>query len=67
MVAVLPGRFDPDAAKNMSDAISLLRRAGYPYDTPGEFMLWRSATPTFLFVGGMLAVNGIEHAVWQRQ
>jgi hypothetical protein len=37
LVAILPGRFDPEQAKNMTDVISLLRRAGYPYDTPGEF------------------------------
>jgi hypothetical protein len=29
LVAVLPGRFDPDQAKNTRDVISLLRRAGY--------------------------------------
>lgn len=38
LIAVLPGRFDPDQAKNMSDVISLLRRAGYPYDTPENSM-----------------------------
>jgi hypothetical protein len=37
LVAVLPGRFDPDQARNMADVVSLLRRADYPYDTPGEF------------------------------
>lgn len=56
LVAVLPGRFDPNNAKNMGDVISLLRRAGYPYDTPGEF--YAAAMRDFslyLFVGGMLA------------
>ena len=37
LVAVLPGRFDPEKAKNTADVVSLLRRAGYLYDTPGEF------------------------------
>jgi len=56
LVAVLPGRFDPDAAKNMADVISLLRRAGYPYDTPGEFYAAAIRDfSTFLFVGGLLA------------
>jgi hypothetical protein len=56
LVAMLPGRFDPNNARNMSDVISLLRRAGYPYDTPGEF--YAAAIRDFslyLFVGGMLA------------
>ena len=56
LVAVLPGRFDPDQAKNMSDVISLLRRAGYPYDTPGEFYAVAIRDfSIFLAVGGMLA------------
>jgi hypothetical protein len=56
LVAILPGRFDPNQAKNMADVISLLRRAGYPYDTPGEF--YAAAIRDFsvyLFVGGLLA------------
>lgn len=56
LVAILPGRFDPNQARNMADVISLLRRAGYPYDTPGEF--YAAAIRDFslyLFVGGMLA------------
>lgn len=56
LVAILPGRFDPNNAKNTADVISLLRRAGYPYDTPGEF--YAAAIRDFslyLFVGGMLA------------
>ena len=56
LVAVLPGRFDPDAAKNTADVISLLRRAGYPYDTPGEFYAAAIRDfSTFLLVGGLLA------------
>ncbi len=56
LVAILPGRFDPDQARNMADVISLLRRAGYPYDTPGEF--YAAAIRDFSVsrtVGGMLA------------
>jgi len=56
LVAILPGRFDPDQAKNMADVVSLLRRAGYPYDTPGEFYAVAIRDfSIFLAVGGMLA------------
>jgi hypothetical protein len=56
LVAILPGRFDPDQAKNMADVVSLLRRAGYPYDTPGEFYAVAIRDFTiFLVVGGLLA------------
>jgi Flp pilus assembly protein TadB len=56
LVAVLPGRFDSEKARNTADVVSLLRRAGYPYDTPGEF--YASAIrdfSLFLGVGGLLA------------
>ncbi|MCQ3935744.1 MAG: hypothetical protein DPW18_01730 [Chloroflexi bacterium] len=56
LVAILPGRFDPSQAKNTADVISLLRRAGYPYDTPGEFYAVAIRDfSIFLTVGGLLA------------
>ncbi|MBI1792646.1 MAG: hypothetical protein HYR70_00455 [Chloroflexi bacterium] len=56
LVAILPGRFDPTRAKNTADVISLLRRAGYPYDTPGEFYAVAIRDfSIFLTVGGLLA------------
>lgn len=56
LVAILPGRFDPIQAKNTADVISLLRRAGYPYDTPGEFYAVAIRDfSIFLTVGGLLA------------
>ena len=56
LVAVLPGRFDPEQAKNMNDVIGLLRRAGYPHDTPGEFYAAAIRDfSIFLLVGGLLA------------
>ena len=56
LVAILPGRFDPDQAKNVADVISLLRRAGYPYDTPGEFYAVAIRDfSIFMAVGGLLA------------
>jgi hypothetical protein len=54
--AVWPARFDPSAATNMADVVDLLRRAGYPYETPGAF--YAAAVRTFslfLAVGGLLA------------
>ena len=54
--ALLPGRFDPDLAKNRLDVIDLLRRAGYPYSTPGEFYAAALRDfSLFLAVGGLLA------------
>jgi len=56
LLAILPGRFDPEQAKNMADVVSLLRRAGYPYDTPGEFYAVAIRDfSIFLAVGGLLA------------
>ena len=56
LVAILPGRFDPNQARNLTDVISLLRRAGYPYDTPGEFYAVAIRDfSLFLAVGGLLA------------
>lgn len=56
LVAILPGRFDSGKAKNMGDVISLLRRAGYPYDTPGDFYAAAIRDfSMFLAVGGLLA------------
>ena len=56
LLAILPGRFDPQSARNSADVISLLRRAGYPYDTPGEFYAAAMRDfSTFLLVGGLLA------------
>ena len=38
LVAVLPRRFDPNlAGTSKTNVIDLLRRAGYPFSTPGEF------------------------------
>lgn len=54
--AVWPARFDPSAATNLADVVDLLRRAGYPYETPGAF--YAAAVRTFslfLAVGGLLA------------
>lgn len=56
LVAVLPGRFDPQSAKNSADVVSMLRRAGYPYDTPGDFYAAAIRDfSLFLGVGGALA------------
>jgi hypothetical protein len=54
--AAWPARFDPTRAKNVTDVIAGLRRAGYPYDTPGAF--YAAAVRVFsiyLAVGSLLA------------
>jgi len=66
LLAILPGRFDPQTAKNSADVISLLRRAGYPFDTPGEF--YAAAMRDFMIfigVGGLLAgaLTAMEMAI----
>ncbi len=56
LVAILPGRFDPNQARNTADVVGLLRRAGYPYDSPGEFYAVAIRDfSIFLAVGGLLA------------
>lgn len=56
LVVLWPGRFDPEKARGKTDVISLLRRAGYPYATPGDF--YAASVRTFslyLLIGGLLA------------
>ena len=56
LIAVWPERFDPDRAASIPDVVDLLRRAGYPYETPGEF--YAAAVrdfAMFLIVGAALA------------
>src|SRR5271157_713256 len=56
LIAVWPERFDPDHAASIPDVVDLLRRAGYPYETPGEF--YAAAVrdfAMFLIVGAALA------------
>src|SRR3990170_3257314 len=56
LVAIWPRRFDPRAAINLADVTNLLRRAGYPYDTPGEFYAAAAGTfSAYLAVGSLLA------------
>ena len=56
LIAVWPERFDPDHATSIPNVVDLLRRAGYPYETPGEF--YAAAVrdfAMFLIVGAALA------------
>ena len=56
LLAIFPARFDVSKAKDSAKVTSLLRRAGYPYDTPGEF--YAAAIRIFsiyLAIGGLLA------------
>lgn len=56
LCTVWPARFEPTKATNLADVVDLLRRAGYPYETPGEF--YAAAVrifSLFLAVGALLA------------
>jgi hypothetical protein len=56
LLAVFPRRFGLLAENKSTDVLSLLRRAGYPYDTPGDF--YAAAVQTFaaaLLLAGLLA------------
>ena len=56
LIALWPGRFDPAATRDRADVVSLLRRAGYPYATPGEFYAASIRTfSLYLGIGGLLA------------
>jgi hypothetical protein len=64
LIALFPKRFDPDHARDLLDVVALIRRAGYPYSTPGEF--YAAAIREFskyLVIGGLmagsLAMNGM--------
>jgi hypothetical protein len=56
LVAVFPRRFGLLPDKGSVDVVSLLRRAGYPYDTPGAFYAAAvQSFAAFLLLGGLLA------------
>ena len=56
LLALFPRRFGFLEGKGTVDVISLLRRAGYPYDTPGDFYAAAIQTfAVFLLLGGLLA------------
>ena len=65
LVAVLPKRFDPNlAGTSKTNVIDLLRRAGYPFNTPGEF--YASAIKYFTvyliaaaILSGIMAILGL--------
>jgi hypothetical protein len=59
LLAVWPAKFDPDVVKNMVDVLSLLRRSGYPYATPGEF--YAAAIRDFLLF--LLVGSGLAAAL----
>ena len=57
LVAVFPGRFDPNQVANKSNVIDLLRRAGYPYDTPGEYYASAIRYFTVYFIAGAITAG----------
>ena len=56
LLILWPGRFAPAAAKDAAQVVGLLRRAGYPYNTPGEFYAASIRIfSIYLALGGLLA------------
>lgn len=56
LLTFFPRRFGFLEGKGSADVVSLLRRAGYPYDTPGDFYAAAIQTfAVFLLLGGLLA------------
>lgn len=56
LIAVFPNRFDASRARDSANVVDLLRRSGYPVDTPGEFYAGAMRTfSVFLLVGGLAA------------
>ena len=54
LLVLWPQRFDAEQARDRQDVISQLRRAGYPFDTPGEF--YAAAMRTFSVYLGLGAL-----------
>jgi hypothetical protein len=59
LVAAFPGRFDPNHVANKSNVIDLLRRAGYPYDTPGEYYASAIRYFTVYFIAGAITAGAV--------
>ena len=57
LIAVLPSRFDANREATNSNVIDLLRRAGYPYNTPGEFYAAAIKLFTVYLVAGALTAG----------
>jgi len=56
LVAFFPRRFGLSLEGGSADVVSLLRRAGYPYDTPGAFYAAAvQSFAAFLLLAGLLA------------
>ena len=59
LIAVFPKRFDPNASATRSNVVDLLRRAGYPYDTPGDFYAASIRYFTVYLVAGAVAAGAV--------
>jgi len=56
LVVLFPTHFDPDRAKNLLDVVAMIRRAGYPVASAGEFYAGAVRTfSVFLFAGALAA------------
>jgi len=59
LVAIFPSRFDPNREASNSNVIDLLRRAGYPYGTPGEFYASAIKYFTVYLVAGAITAGAM--------
>jgi hypothetical protein len=59
LIAIFPKRFDPNQQATNSNVIDLLRRAGYPYDTPGEFYASAIKYFTVYLIAGTITAGAL--------
>jgi hypothetical protein len=60
LIAVLPGRFDPNQKGESRDNVAgMLRRAGYPCDTPGDFYVACIRTFTVYLLAGAFTAGAV--------
>ncbi len=57
LIAIFPKRFDPNREKTSSNVVELLRRAGYPYDNPGEFFVASIRFFTVYLIAGAICAG----------
>ena len=60
LIAVLPGRFDPNQqSSGQEDIASLIKRSGYLYDTPGDYYLDCIRTFTVYLIAGAVTAGAV--------
>lgn len=59
LMVVLPSRFHPQRANTIPDVVDLLRRAGYPYRSTGEFYVSAMRDFTLFLVLGLVTAGAL--------